>query len=105
MMFLKIGANARPDNPTEHCAIPRGLEPELKAESVNQDESLRVKEAIAPDFAQTLGEVFERAEAAWKIFLEERAGDHQLREVEPRSNYPPFLLYTDRMTSPPIFTW
>jgi hypothetical protein len=40
MTFFEIGAKARLDNPTEHRAIPRGVEPDLKAESVKPDEGL-----------------------------------------------------------------
>lgn len=52
----------------------------MKAQLVKQGKRLRVKQAIAPGFAQTLGEILERAEAAREIFLEQVAGDHQLKE-------------------------
>jgi len=37
----------------------RGVEPDLKAQLVNQMENLLVKQAVAPGFAQTLGEILE----------------------------------------------
>ena len=52
----------------------------MKAQLVKQVENLLLKQAVAPGLAQTLGEVFERTEAAREIFLEQRAGDHQLKE-------------------------